>query len=35
MTEYEKIGEELKWQHDRTNPNTSGSMGSGASDDIK
>ena len=35
MTEYEKLGEELKWQHDRNNTDSSNSMGSPAGDDIK
>lgn len=35
MTEYEKLGEELKWQHDRTTPNNSDSVDSSDSNDIE
>lgn len=35
MTEYEKLGEELKWQHDRDINSASNSMGSCDSDNIK
>ena len=35
MTEYEKLGEELKWQHDRDSTNSSDSMGSCSSNNIK